>query len=67
MHNRRDLGFASLTILIAVVVLTAVPSRPAEIIAGIVLFGALFVLARSAIRLAGRPTPRGPSARPRQD
>ena len=67
MHNRRDLVCSSLTTAIAIVVLTAFPNRPADIVAGVALLIALAVLARSAIRLAGRPTLRRTSARPRQD
>lgn len=67
MHHRRDLVCSSLTTVITVVVLTAFPDRPADVIAGVALVVALVVLARSAIRLAGHPTLRGTSTRPRQD
>ncbi len=67
MHVWRDLICSSLTTAVTVVVLTAVPGRPADIAAAVALVVALVVLARSAIRLAGRSAPRQTGARPRQD
>ncbi len=67
MHVWRDLICSALTTAVTVVVLTAMPGRPADIAAALGLVVALAVMARSAIRLAGRPAPRQTSARPRQD
>jgi hypothetical protein len=67
MHVRRALIGSSLTTAVTVVVLTAMPDRPADIAAAVALLIALVVLARSAIRLAGRPATRQDSARPTQD
>jgi hypothetical protein len=67
MHVWRDLICSSVTTAVTVVVLTAMPGRPADIAAAVGLVVALVVLARSAIRLAGCSAPSQTSARPRQD